>query len=163
MCIRMKKMFAMLMSAVILLILPGQLVHASSEQAQTVEVLPCIVRSMYNIGASSGTRATTFSDTTINVACSSDGMYVAIHTCTTKEASVIGVKEITIDRLLYGSWVTVATASGGEVYNTAGCVISLNYDDAIYNGTYRVTCVHYANVDGYRELYHETESMKFVY
>ena len=109
-------------------------------------------------------RSTTFSDTTIDMAFSSDGMYIAIHTDLTMTGSVVGVKDIQIQKKgLLGTWTTVATSDGGEVTNASGCIGSLLYEGAEYGATYRVTCVHYGNVDGYRELYHETIEAKCVY
>lgn len=144
------------------LVVDSQLHQVKAANVARVEPLDCVVSAMAGDGLEN-IRATTFNDTAINVSCSSSGMYVAIHTSMTKEASVVGVKDITVDRLINGTWVTVATSAGGEVYNNVGCVVSFTYTGAVYNATYRVTCVHYADVDGYRELYHEADDIIFVY
>ena len=101
-------------------------------------------------------RATTFIDTSIGISYSSSGMFITIDTIMNKTASVVGVKDIQVQIQNGDDWVTVATSTGGELTNTGSCCVELNYTGAIVGQTYRVTCIHYANVDGYRELYHET-------
>ena len=108
-------------------------------------------------------RSTTFSDTSIAISYSSAGMYVTIDTDLNRTGSVVGVKDIKIQRQDGSSWTTVATSSGGETTNAIGCTIALTYTGAIKGETYRVTCVHYGNVDEYRELYHESVGVKCTY
>ena len=108
-------------------------------------------------------RSTTFVDTSIAISYSSAGMYITIETELNKTGSVVGVKDITIQRQDGSSWTTVATSSGGESTNVIGCTIALTYTGAVKGETYRVTCVHYGNVDEYRELYHESVGVKCSY
>ena len=108
-------------------------------------------------------RSTTFIDTSINMSFSADGMYVAIHTDMSKTASVVGVKDIEVQKKGLFGWTTVATVEGGEAYNVGGCVVSFTYTGAEYEEIYRVTCTHYGDVDGYRELYHETLGYTCIY
>lgn len=109
------------------------------------------------------TRSTTFIDTSIDISFSADGMFVAIHTDMSKTASVVGAKDIEIQKKGLFGWTTVATSSGGEAYNVGGCVVSFTYTGAEYEEIYRVTCTHYGDVDGYRELYHETLGYTCIY
>lgn len=162
--IRFNRIIALLLSVLVISGISLKQVEAANNVNQDIEKISCVTTA-FDFGEKivAGARATTFSDTTIDASCSSAGLSISITTSMTKVASVVGVKDITVDRLINGEWVTVATANGGEVYNTIGCVVNFTYAQAVYNATYRVTCVHYANVDGYRELYHETESMKFIY
>ena len=91
-------------------------------------------------------------------------MYVVIHTDLNKTGSIVGVKDIKIQKKnILGIWTTVATSSGGEVTNASGCSVSVTYPGAVKGETYRVTCVHYGNVDEYRELEHETEAITCAY
>lgn len=129
---------------------------------QSIEVLSSTVMALDST-TMENVRATTFLDTSFVVECTSAGMDITIHTSMTKEASVVGVKDIVIERKVGLGWVTVATATGGEVYNSAGCAVTLLYEQAIYDETYRISCVHYANVDGYRELEHVSGNIKFIY
>lgn len=108
-------------------------------------------------------RSTTFIDTSINISYSADGMYVAIHTDMNATASVVGAKDIEIQKKGLFGWSTVAKSTGGEAYNVGGCVVSLTYTGAEYGEIYRVTCTHYGNVDEYRELYHETVGFTCIY
>lgn len=108
-------------------------------------------------------RSTTFIDTSINMSFSADGMYIEIHTDMNTTASVVGAKDIKIQKKGLFGWTTVATSTGGEAYNVGGCVVYLNYAGAEYEEIYRVTCTHYGQVDEYRELYHETEGFTCIY
>lgn len=108
-------------------------------------------------------RSTTFIDTSITVSFDEDGMYVTICTDLNGVGSVVGAKDIKIQIKNGSSWTTVATSTGGGVTNATGCFINLTYADAIEGETYRVTCIHYGNVDEYRELYHESEGFKCTY
>lgn len=161
--LRVKKIVALLLAVTAMLSLPMQSVKAAEDLGNSVQILPCTIVALNDQVWNNSTRATTFSDTTINVSCSSAGMYIAIFTSMTKEASVVGVKDIVVQRKVGFWWETVATASGGEVYNSTGLALNMTYTGAVYNETYRISCVHYGNVDGYRELEHTTENFKFVY
>ena len=137
----------------------------AAEESSVVE-LEATVTANYGDGVVSyaDSRSTTFSDTSIYISYSSEGMHIVICTDLTMTASVVGVKDIQIQKKgLLGTWTTVATSDGGEVTNASGCVTTLDYAGAEYGETYRVTCIHYGNVDGYRELYHETVGAKCVY
>ncbi|MBR5248223.1 MAG: hypothetical protein IKV27_04665 [Lachnospiraceae bacterium] len=109
-------------------------------------------------------RSTTFIDTSIDVFFETDGMHIAIYTGTNLTSSVIGVKDIKIQKKgLFGIWTTVATATGGEAYNVSMVAVSLVFGGAVEGETYRVCCTHYGNVDEYRELYHETSGITCAY
>lgn len=126
-----------------------------------VEVIP-----LFELGLNDGmeSRSTTFLDTSISIAYDAEGMHVSIYTDLNAVGSVVGVKDIEIQKKgLFGIWTTVATAEGGEVTNASGCLIRLTYYNAELGETYRVTCTHYGNVDEYRELYHETEGFTCAY
>ena len=107
-------------------------------------------------------RSTTFIDTSITIGYDEEGMHVAITTDLNGVGSVVGAKDIKVQIKNGSSWTTVATSTGG-VTNATGCIINVTYPDAVKGETYRVTCIHYGNVDEYRELYHETEGSKCIY
>lgn len=137
-------------------------VSASAQENLDVEQLECQVMeddTEYN----ASTRTTTFIDNTISISYSSSGMYVVIRTSMNTTASVVGAKDIEIQIKDGSDWVTVAVSDGGESYNTITCMLSLTYTGVIEGETYRVVCTHYGNVDGYRELYHESAGFKCVY
>lgn len=108
-------------------------------------------------------RSTTFIDTTILIAFNENGMDVVIYTDVGATASVVGVKDIKVQKKGLFGWTTVATSAGAETYNVGGCTVSFTYTGAEYEEIYRVTCTHYGQVDEYRELYHETEGFTCIY
>lgn len=99
----------------------------------------------------------------MNVDCSSDGMLVDFNTSCSGTASVVGVKDIKIQKKVWYGWSTVATSSGGERENTSNYSGHILYEDAEYGETYRVSCVHYADVNGYEEVDNEIDSFVFTY
>ena len=157
------KVIALLFAVLFVLNAPAYEVKAAESISTHIKELPCTIIAVNELQEDSFTRATTFSDARINVSCSSAGMSITIFTNETKQASVIGVKDIVIERKVGFWWETVATASGDEVYNATGCALNLTYADAVYDETYRISCVHYADVDGYRELEHTTGNIIFTY
>lgn len=98
----------------------------------------------------------------ISVGEESDGMHIGISTGTVGTASVLGVKDVKIwKKNKYGNWDLVAISSGGEAYNRSNMGVSIVYPDAVKGATYKITCVHYGNVNGYEEG--ENDSGAFVY
>lgn len=126
-----------------------------------VEVIPMFEASSHS---GMGGRSTTFLDTSISIAYSAEGMHVTIYTDLNDFGSVVGARDVKIQKKgLFGIWTTIATSDGGEVTNASGCILSFTYPDVELGETYRITCIHYGNVDEYRELYHETEGFTCVY
>ncbi len=101
--------------------------------------------------------ATTFVDASITISFDSEGMHIGICTGMNGVASVVGVKDIEVHRKKLFGYELVAVADGGEVYDTATALTSMVYTGAVQGEKYRVVCTHYGDVDGYRELYAETD------
>lgn len=157
----MKKILVMLPLLSVLLCLNSFLSFAQEETP--IMQLECQILEN-NVECNSSVRSTTFIDTSIEVGYSkTEGMIIYITTSMNTTASVVGAKDIEIQIEDGNDWVTVATSTGGELYNTGVCVLGLTYPDPIEGKKYRVVCTHYGNVDGYRELYHETNGFKCVY
>jgi len=98
----------------------------------------------------------------ISVGCDEDGMHIGISTGAVGTASVIGVKDVRIQKKgLFGIWTTVATCSGHEAYDRGTTGVDIVYKNAEKGATYRILCVHYADVDGYFEG--EGSSGEFVF
>ena len=133
-----------------------------AQEENQIEQLGCLVREG-ELDNDIIARTTTFVDNTITIGYDTNGMYVSIVTCMNQIASVVGVKDIEIQVQNGNEWVTVAVSSGGELSNTRSCVVDLNYSGAVRGYTYRVVCTHYGDVDGYKELYHESEGFKCEY
>lgn len=108
-----------------------------------------------------GLYGTSFSETEITVTSSSEGMVVEFYVQMNKIASLVGIKDIKIQKKSFLTWKTVATADGGEDTNCGGLGCRLLYRDAEKGSTYRVICTFYGDTDGYREL--EKQSNSFVY
>lgn len=135
----------------------------AAEATDVVELEATVTAVAPQVISSVQPRSTTFINTMINISFSENGMYVAIHTDMNATASVVGAKDIKIQKKGLIGWTTVATSTGGEAYNVGGCVVSLTYTGAEYGEQYRVVCTHYGNVDEYRELDHTTEWFTCIY
>lgn len=101
-------------------------------------------------------------DCMISVGGDDEGMHIDVITGAVGTASVIGVKDIKIyKKNWYGGWTLVATSNGGETYNHSISGVSILYKNAVKDATYKITCVHYADVNGYEENAHDSGA--FVY
>ena len=156
----MKKVLTVLMSIVMLF----SSISTEAFAAEAVEKITVLETTVFTCDETGqNARSTTFSNTAIDVVCSSSGMRVTIYSTTNQLCSVIGVKDIEVQLKNGNNWVTVATAGPGEDNNVYGMGVTFTYPDAIYGATYRIYCVHYANGDEYRELEHTSTEFKFIY
>lgn len=128
-----------------------------------VEVLEATVIEDFNI--SSGISLyTMLVDCIIGVSGASDGMHIDISTGTVGESSVLGVKDVKIyKKTRNGDWDYVAYSNGGEAKNVTTMGITILYANAVKGATYKITCVHYGNVDGYTEGSHDSGEFVFTY
>lgn len=100
----------------------------------------------------------------ISVSGDDEGMHIDIATGAVGVASVLGVKDVKIQKKTwYGGWKTVATSSGGESKDRSTMGITILYGNAEKDATYRILCVHYADVDGYTECDNDSGSFVFTY
>lgn len=148
---------------IIAMLLSSNYLSVFAQEESHVEQLECQVMEWEVNNNLPSARSTTFIDTTITTGYDAEGMHVTIVTCMNNVASLVGVKDIKIQVKNGNDWITVAVSSGGELYNTSACAVDINYSGVVEGYTYRVTCVHYGNVDEYRELYHETVGFKCQY
>ncbi len=94
----------------------------------------------------------------------SDGLHIDITTGTVGTASVLGVKDVKIyKKTWYGGWDLVAVSSGGESYNRVSMGINILYENAVKDATYKITCIHYGNVNGYIEGENDSGPFVFTY
>lgn len=144
--------------------LGSQVLAAESGGLQSnVEELDAIIYEYVNDSGIS-TCETLFYDASITFAYYSDtGLDAMILTSVNGVASVVGVKDIKIQAKNGNSWVTVATSAGGELTNAQGMGCRVTYSGVIEGVTYRVVCTHYADYEGYRELYHESGGLVCQY
>lgn len=95
--------------------------------------------------------------------CSEDGLSLDFSTGASQTASVLGVKDIKIQKKVWFGWNTVAKSSGYEVEDRASSGGTIIYTDAKFGATYRVSCVHYGTVDVYDEVENVTDPFVFEY
>ena len=108
------------------------------------------------------TREAVFTETSISAMKGDSGeMLITIRTSTSNVASVIGVKDIVVYKKGFLRWTEVATSSGGESYNVYGSTCINHYYGAVEGETYKISCTHYADVNGYHEFENETGDFKF--
>lgn len=98
----------------------------------------------------------------------SSGMGITIFTGTTDVCPIVGVKDVKVEQKVWYGWKTVAVGSGGEVADTNSVAVSMTFTGAIKDETYRVSCVHYADlaydgVTNYTEGESNTGSFVFTY
>ncbi len=94
----------------------------------------------------------------------SDGMHIDISTGTVGIASVLGVKDVKIyKKTWYGGWDLVAVCSGGESYDRGSMGISILYENAVKDAKYKITCIHYGDVNGYIEGENDSGEFTFTY
>ena len=107
---------------------------------------------------------TMLTDCTIGVSGARDGMHIDISTGAVGLASVLGIKDVKIyKKTWYGGWDYVAFSSGGEANNCTTMGINILYENAVKDATYKITCVHYGNVDGYTEGSNDSGAFVFTY
>lgn len=104
-----------------------------------------------------------FTDAIITVSHGDNGMDIDIATYVSAKAMVVGVKDIVVwHKNDKGKWDKVAVSSGGELFDCTGMGSQMTYTGAVWGDSYKITCVHYAQVGStFRELKHDTE--EFVY
>ena len=107
---------------------------------------------------------TMLADCTIVVSGASDGMHIDISTGVVGTASELGIKDVKIyKKNWYGGWDYVAYSNGGKAKNCGTMLINILYENAVKDATYKITCVHYGNVDGYIEGSHDSGAFVFTY
>lgn len=168
---KMKRAVGILLSVVCLIQSPLLEVSAAEQSLQTegVEVLESYVSELPEgfFEHSQNTRAA-FSDCTIVIGFKSDGMHITCFTGTNATVPVVGVKDIRVEQKVWYGWKLVAVASGGQDTDTNGLGVSVVYENAVKGETYRVSCVHYADlvydgVESYVEGSNSTGEFVFTY
>lgn len=132
-----------------------------TEETVTVEVLEAEVME-HSILPSDISTHTMLTECIITVGGDDEKMLINIVTGSVGIASVLGIKDIKIyKKTWYGRWDLVATCDGAEDYNCSMFGVSIPYANAVKDATYKITCVHYGDVNGYEE--NEHDSGAFVY
>lgn len=138
-------------------------VGLSEQLGENVEVLEATVVEDFD-WSSNINPYTMLTDCIIGVSGASDGMHIDISTGVVGTASVLGIKDVKIyKKTWYGGWDYVAYSSGGEAKNCGTMGINILYENAVKDATYKITCIHYGNVDGYTEGSHDSGAFVYTY
>ena len=161
------RLFRVVLAAFILASIPHYEVEAAEKQVvaeEEVTVLETIIDNVSNENGNGNPNARTFLvNCSIGIMNSSDGMLVECYTDSVGTASVLGVKDIKIQKKVWYGWKTVAVSEGAETENARAFSCHLRYTNAELGETYRVSCVHYGTVDSYTEVENQTEGFIFTY
>ena len=164
---KIKNIASMMLAAMLLVSVPVARVEAATQygtEKESVEKLDVVVKDVSVEHASQNPNArTAIYNCLINVGCDSEGMHVDFMVHANGRASEIGIKDIKIQKKVWYGWKTVATSAGAEATNVTSFACSILYSGAEYGETYRISCVHYADVDGYTEVENEIDSFVFTY
>jgi len=99
---------------------------------------------------------------TIGISVNASGVKGSISTGSTVTASKIGVENIRIEKYINGGWTLVGTSSGGYTTNDNDYGINVYTSSAQEGVLYRISCTHYAILDGVRhELNNVTNGVKY--
>lgn len=157
---KVKRIMALLLSVVLLSSFMQTEVFAAEENEDVLELK---AKAIVLNKESDIMPLTFFSDASIAVTHTEEGMDIYIVTFVDGEASYVGVKDIIVwHKGWFGIWKEVATSTGARVDGHSGMGCSIIYSNAVVGDTYKIECVHYAEVDGeYKELPNETAEFKF--
>lgn len=161
---RLQKILSMFVVAVFLAEIPGLVSQAAGTDAagEGIEVEVLEAEILENPEPSEISPYTMLINCMINVGRKSDGMHIDITVETVGKASVLGVKDVKIwKKNSRGKWELVATSNGGESYNCLSGGVTITYANAVVGATYKITCVHYGDVNGMEE--YSNDSGEFVY
>ncbi len=139
-------------------------VYAAEEVGATknVDVLDVELMDLSGVKPSVNNTRTALTGCEILFSKNSSGLHIEITTgCANGMASYLGVKDIKIEKKVWYGWQTIATAAGAQQSNCSIMGLQFDYANVTAGETYRITCVHYGDYDGYHELANNTGA--FVY
>lgn len=166
---RLQKMMGLTLAAVFLLCVPCSQVQAASGDSDgeiiTEDDAVELEITVYETEDLAGRPmpCTMLCDCFILIGCSEDGLSLDFSTGANQTASVLGVKDIKIQKKVWYGWNTVAKCAGYEVHDRASSGATIIYTDAKFGATYRVSCIHYGTVDEYGEVENVTDPFVFEY
>ena len=117
---------------------------------------------LYDIPDITGARAATLANCSVGISVSANGVRGSIKTGSTVLASEIGIKDIKVDKYVGGKWELVGYAPSQYNINNDAIVMDVWTNSAQKGVLYRITCTHYAILNGVRhELYNETGGVSY--
>lgn len=121
------------------------------------------VYDLYDVPVSRSMDAATLRGCSIGISVDANGVKGSITTGSTVTASMIGVENIRIEKYVDGNWELVGTSSGGYTTNDNYYAINVSTNSAQKGVEYRISCTHYAYLDGVRHaLYNVTNGVKYT-
>lgn len=110
----------------------------------------------------SGARAAMLTGCTIGISVSADGVRGSIKTGSTVQASEIGIRDIRLEKYEGGKWVLVGSHPGGSRTNNNAYVVEVSTSSAEKGVQYRLSCYHYAILEGVRhEVFNQTKGVVY--
>ncbi len=162
-----RMMLSLVLSATLLAGAPGLTLLAAEtsdlESVESTESSPEMLKAEIMSDTDSNMPYTMLYNCIISVSGDDEAMHIDITTNASGMASVIGVKDVKIMKKVWYGWSTVAVSDGGESQNRSMMGISIPYANAVKDATYRITCVHYADVNGYTEGENDTGAFVYTY
>ena len=117
---------------------------------------------IYDIPSGREEKAATLTGCTIGISVNANGVQGSISTGSTVTASKIGVENIRVEKYVNGEWTLVGTHSGGYLTNDNGYGINVSTSSAQKGVLYRISCTHYAILNGVRhELFNVTNGVSY--
>lgn len=165
---RTKRLFAILCGMAILCGSVG--LGAKAEEAVEVQVVdeyrePAgenVGHGVNDISGNPSARAATLTNCRAGISVSANGVRGVIKTGSTVTASEIGIKNIRVEKYVNGRWTLVGSHPGGYTTNDDAYVVDVWTDSAEKGVQYRITCTHYAILDGVRrELNNATDGVSY--
>lgn len=109
-----------------------------------------------------GARAAMLTGCSIGISVNANGVKGSIKTGSTVMASEIGIKNIVVEKLVGGKWQPLGDPQSGYRTNNNTCVMEVWTNSAEKGVQYRITCTHYAVLEGKtHELYNETKGVSY--
>lgn len=167
--VKMKRLFSVLCGIVMLCNSGMGIVAHAQENIESIVISEYQELTGDNIGYGLcdiyGTRsiqAAMLTDCTIGISVGASGVKGSITTGSTVTASKIGVENIRVEKYVNGNWELVGTSAGGYTTNDNDYAINVSTSSAEKNVYYRISCTHYAYLDGVRhELNNVTNGVKY--
>ncbi len=103
---------------------------------------------MYDVSDSEGARAAMLTNCSLGITVNANGVKASVTTGSTVQASKIGVRNVVIEKYVNGKWEFVGSHPGGYTTNNNYYVASISTGSANKGVLYRISCTHYAVLDG---------------
>lgn len=166
---KMKRLLAVLCGVIMICNSGMGIIAHAQENVETLIVGPYheltgsnVGHGIYDIPDNRGEKAATLTGCTIGISVDASGVQGSISTGSTVIASKIGVENIKVEKYVNGAWTLVGTNSGGYTTNDNDYGINVWTNSAEPNVYYRISCTHYAYLNGVRhELNNVTNGVKY--